>query len=33
MGGRIEMFGKLTILALGMPVLLALLGTIREFLS
>ena len=31
--GQIEIFGKLTILALGMPVLLALLETIREFLS
>ena len=30
---QIEIFGKLTILALGMPVLLALLETIREFLS
>ncbi len=29
---QIELFGKLTILALGMPVLLALLETIREFL-
>lgn len=31
--GQIEIFGKLTILALGTPVLLALLETIREFLS
>ena len=31
--GQIEIFGKVTILALGMPVLLALLETIREFLS
>ena len=31
--GQIEIFGKLTILALGMPVLLARLETIREFLS
>ena len=30
---QIEIFSKLTILALGMPVLLALLETIREFLS
>lgn len=30
---QIEIFGRLTILALGMPVLLALLETIREFLS
>lgn len=30
---QIEIFSKLTILALGMPVLLALLGTIQEFLS
>ncbi len=29
---QIELFGKLTILSLGMPVLLALLETIREFL-
>ena len=29
--GQIEIFAKLTILALGMPVLLALLETIREF--
>lgn len=33
MAGQIEIFGKLTILALGMPVLTALLETIREFLS
>ena len=31
--GQIEIFAKLTILALGMPVLMALLETIREFLS
>ena len=31
--GQIEIFAKLTILALGMPVLLALLETIREFLA
>lgn len=31
--GQIETFGKLTILALGMPILTALFGTIREFLS
>ena len=30
---QIEIFSKLTILALGMPVLLALLQTIQEFLS
>lgn len=30
--GQIEIFGKLTILVLGMPVLLALLETIRELL-
>ncbi len=29
---QIELFGKLTILSLGMPVLLALLESIREFL-
>lgn len=33
MAGQIEIFGKLTILALGMPVLTALFETIREFLS
>ncbi len=31
--GQIEMFGKLSILALSMPVLLVLLETIGEFLS
>ena len=31
--GQIEIFGKLTILTLRMPVLMALLETIREFLS
>lgn len=30
---QIEIFGKLTILVLSMPVLMALLNTIREFLS
>ncbi|MFQ6961338.1 MAG: SpoIIIAC/SpoIIIAD family protein, partial [Clostridium sp.] len=30
---QIEIFSKLTILSLGMPVLLALLETIREFLA
>ena len=30
---QIEIFGKLVILALGIPVLLALLETIKEFLS
>lgn len=30
---QIEIFSKLTILAMGMPVLLALLETIREFLA
>lgn len=30
---QIEIFSKLTILALGMPVLLALLETVQEFLS
>ena len=30
---QIEIFCKLTILALGMPVLLALLETIQEFLA
>lgn len=31
--GQIELFGKLVILALSMPVLLALLETVHEFLS
>ena len=31
--GQIEMFGKLSILVISMPVLLALLETIREFLA
>lgn len=30
---QIEMFGKLTILVLSLPILLALLRTIQEFLS
>lgn len=30
---QIEMFGKLTILVLSLPILLALLRTIREFLG
>ena len=33
LAGQIEIFGKLTILVLGLPVLLALLQTIQEFLS
>ena len=33
LAGQIEIFGKLTILVLGMPVLTALLGTIQEFLT
>ena len=33
LAGQIEIFGKLTILILGLPVLLALLQTIQEFLS
>lgn len=33
LAGQIEIFGKLTILVLGLPVLLALLETIQEFLS
>ena len=31
--GQIEIFGKLLILALGMPILLTLLDTIKGFLS
>lgn len=30
---QIEMFGKITILVLSLPILIALLRTIREFLS
>lgn len=33
LAGQIEIFGKLTILVMGLPVLLALLQTIQEFLS
>lgn len=33
LAGQIEIFGKLTILIMGLPVLLALLQTIQEFLS
>ena len=33
LAGQVEIFGKLTILLLGLPVLLALLQTIQEFLS
>ena len=33
LAGQIEIFGKLTILVLGMPVLTALFGTIQEFLT
>ena len=33
LAGQIEIFGKLTILILGLPVLSALLETIQEFLS
>lgn len=32
-GVQIEMFGKITILVLSLPILIALLRTIREFLS
>lgn len=31
--GQIEMFGKITILVLSLPILLALLRTIQEFLT
>lgn len=31
--GQIEIFGKLAVLVLGLPVLLALLETIRDFLA
>ncbi len=33
LGNQIEIFGKLSILAVSMPILLALLETVREFLS
>ncbi len=33
LGGQIEMFGKLSILAVSMPVLLALLETIKVFMK
>ncbi len=33
LGSQIEIFGKLSILAVSMPVLLALLETVRGFLS
>ena len=33
LAGQIEIFGKLTILILGLPVLMALLQTIQELLS
>ena len=33
LAGQIEIFGKLTILVMGLPVLIALLQTIQEFLS
>lgn len=33
LAGQIEIFGKLTILSLGFPVLLALLQTIQEFMA
>ncbi|HJA12364.1 MAG TPA: stage III sporulation protein AD [Candidatus Mediterraneibacter merdipullorum] len=33
LAGQIEIFAKLTILTLGIPVLTALLETVREFLS
>ncbi len=32
-GGQIELIGKLSILAISMPILLALLETIHQFLS
>ena len=32
LGGQIEMFGKLSMLAVSMPVLLALLETIKVFM-
>ena len=33
LGGQIEIFGKLTILAISTPILLALLETLQAFLS
>ena len=32
LGNQIEIFGKLSILALSMPILLALFGTLEQFL-
>lgn len=33
LGGQIEIFGKLSILGISMPILLALFGTLETFLS
>ena len=33
LAGQIEIFAKLTILSMGLPVLLALMQTIQEFLG
>ena len=33
LGNQLEIFGKLSILALSMPILLALLGTLERFLG
>ena len=33
LGSQIEIFGKLSILALSMPILLALFGTLEQFLQ
>ena len=33
LGGQIEIFGKLSVLAVSMPILLALLDTVQQFLA
>ena len=33
LGSQIEIFGKLTVLAVSMPILLALLDTVQQFLA
>ena len=33
LGSQIEIFGKLSVLAVGMPILLALLDTVQQFLA
>ena len=33
LGSQIEIFGKLSVLAVSMPILLALLDTVQQFLA